>query len=188
MLIKIGAVTFESYLKVEKRVYDDWKFDDLKLPNWLHLRNLSNEDDVPPGWVTLHNPLTLERYYYREDGLALWKIINKFTKEILGLYYKCDDDVAKDTELQAWCKEIEQVGFAGSGKFPTSVTTLEDLSEICATFIFNGAVHHSVMNYAQWDTFAYVPYTPASLYAAPPGNSEISVEPHWFRSGSFESG
>jgi arachidonate 15-lipoxygenase len=96
-----------------------------------------------------------------------WNAINKFVKEILGIYYKSDADVKEDHELQSWANELSAA--YGPSKFPTSVETLEKLVVLASIFIFNSAVSHSVLNFAQFESFGFIPNSPSSLFVAPPG-------------------
>ncbi|RVE68830.1 hypothetical protein OJAV_G00095580 [Oryzias javanicus] len=53
----------------------------------------------------------VKNFYYKEDGLKLWKIMHSFVKETLSYYYEEDCDVKEDDELQNWIKEISVHGF-----------------------------------------------------------------------------
>ena len=48
--------------------------------------------------------------FSRDDALLLWSALTTFVKDIITLYYKSDDDVTKDVELQAWIKDLHDNG------------------------------------------------------------------------------
>lgn len=51
----------------------------------------------------------LKDYPFAHDGLLIWNVLHEWFAAYVALYYKSDDDVADDEELQAWWNEI-QVG------------------------------------------------------------------------------
>ena len=65
------------------------------------------------------------------------------------LYYKRDEDVASDTELQAWWTEITTKGHADAtpGGWPdgceTGINTVAALSEITTTMAWMASAHHA---------------------------------------------
>ncbi|ROJ42272.1 Hydroperoxide isomerase ALOXE3 [Anabarilius grahami] len=98
-----GAITMyagvggESLAKLLKRATTSLTYSALCLPDNISERGLEN---VP-------------HYYYRDDGMKLWNIINKFVAALLSHYYQSDAHVQKDTELQRWIREIFTNGFLG---------------------------------------------------------------------------
>ena len=48
----------------------------------------------------------LPNYFFRDDGLDLWKAIKTYVKDIVDIFYLQDDDVRNDTELEKWMQEI----------------------------------------------------------------------------------
>ncbi|ROL53666.1 Hydroperoxide isomerase ALOXE3 [Anabarilius grahami] len=103
LISKDGAISTyagvggESLAKLLKRATTSLTYSALCLPDNISERGLEN---VP-------------HYYYRDDGMKLWNIINKFVGVFLSHYYQCDADVQKDTELQDWISEIFTNGFLG---------------------------------------------------------------------------
>ena len=50
----------------------------------------------------------LPNYFARDDGLELWYVVKQYVKDIIDIFYKNDNDVQSDEELQRWIKEISR--------------------------------------------------------------------------------
>ncbi|XP_067282412.1 hydroperoxide isomerase ALOXE3-like isoform X2 [Pseudorasbora parva] len=64
-----------------------------------------------PGNILERGLEKVPSYYYREHGMKMWNIINKFVAALLSHCYQHDAHVQKDTELQCWISEIFTNGF-----------------------------------------------------------------------------
>ncbi|XP_012687556.2 hydroperoxide isomerase ALOXE3-like [Clupea harengus] len=120
-------------------------------------------------------------YYYRDDGLKLWNVINKYVEGVLQHYYKSDDDVKKDTELQSWISEIFTNGFKGkkSTGIPESFQAVGDLIKFVTMVIFTVTAQHAAVNNGQFEFGAWMPNLPSALRKRPPVHkgqtNEISI-------------
>ena len=48
----------------------------------------------------IDDPTLLPNYqYYRDDGILIWNAIESYVTEIIGIFYKSDDDVKEDAKL-----------------------------------------------------------------------------------------
>lgn len=142
-----------------RRAFDSFKIQDLVFPDAIKARGL----DDPK----------LEKYYYRDDGLRLWRLIMEYVSEIIGIYYSSNEDVARDTELQAWMSEMYTFGFprasdGGHHGFNESVSTRQELIQLLTIFIFQASAGHASINFSQMAYFGFVPNAPLMLRAAPP--------------------
>ncbi|KAH1239031.1 Linoleate 9S-lipoxygenase-4 [Glycine max] len=54
--------------------------------------------------------LLIEDYPYASDGLEIWDAIKSWVEEYVSFYYKSAEELQKDPELQAWWKELVEVG------------------------------------------------------------------------------
>ena len=50
--------------------------------------------------------LLIEDYPYAVDGLEIWSAIKTRVEDYCSFYYKTDDMVQNDFELQSWWKEL----------------------------------------------------------------------------------
>uniref|UniRef100_A0A6Q2YHH4 Arachidonate 12-lipoxygenase n=1 Tax=Esox lucius TaxID=8010 RepID=A0A6Q2YHH4_ESOLU len=59
----------------------------------------------------LRGTTSMKNYFYRDHCLLLWDAIHSFVKGMILLYYPLDRDVAEDSELQLWIKDVVDEGF-----------------------------------------------------------------------------
>uniref|UniRef100_A0A3Q0RK06 Si:dkey-17e16.9 n=1 Tax=Amphilophus citrinellus TaxID=61819 RepID=A0A3Q0RK06_AMPCI len=112
-----------------------------------------------PENITARGLESIPNFYYRDDGLKLWNIINSFVKYLVEYYYPSDSDVCKDTELQEWINEIYTHGFLGnklSGS-PACFNTVEEVIKFITMVIFTVSVQHAAVNNGQFDYSSWVP-------------------------------
>ncbi|XP_045917353.1 arachidonate 12-lipoxygenase, 12R-type-like [Micropterus dolomieu] len=88
---------------------------------------------------------SIPNFYYRDDALRLWRIINSFVTAVVAYYYPCDSEVSADSELQEWVNEI--YGFLGNNDsgIPSSFQTVEELTKFVTMVIFTSSVHHAAV-------------------------------------------
>uniref|UniRef100_A0A8C7Y513 Arachidonate 15-lipoxygenase type B n=1 Tax=Oryzias sinensis TaxID=183150 RepID=A0A8C7Y513_9TELE len=109
-------------------------------------------------------------FYYRDDGCKLWDCMNQFVNDILGLYYKNDDLVKTDKELQDWIKDIFQHGCFDQEKsgIPKEITSLVDLVKYVTMVMFTCSAQHAAVNFGQFDFYGWMPNGPSTMQVAPP--------------------
>ncbi|KAM3624671.1 uncharacterized protein V6R79_026386 [Siganus canaliculatus] len=112
----------------------------------------------------------VRNFYYRDDGLKLWKIIHRFVQGILTHYYKNDGEVQKDTEVQKWIQEIFEHGFLSQEctGIPQRFSSVRDLVKFVTMVIFTGSAQHAAVNTGQYDFGGWMPNSPGSLQRPPP--------------------
>ena len=127
------------------------------------------------------NPTLLPNYHYRDDGVLIWNAIESYVTEIIGIFYKSDDDVKEDTELQHWAYDVHSYGFPGHDGapdghgFPEKIESLKELINYCTLIIFNGSAHHAAVNFGQFDIYGFVPNAPMSMQRPPPTKKGVTT-------------
>ncbi|KHN28545.1 Linoleate 9S-lipoxygenase-4, partial [Glycine soja] len=96
--------------------------------------------------------LLIEDYPYASDGLEIWDAIKSWVEEYVSFYYKSDEELQKDPELQAWWKELVEVGHGDLKDKPwwQKMQTREELVEASATLIWIASALHATINFGQY--------------------------------------
>ena len=94
----------------------------------------------------------IEDYPYASDGLEIWDAIKSWVEEYVSFYYKSDEELQKDPELQAWWKELVEVGHGDLKDKPwwQKMQTREELVEASATLIWIASALHAAVNFVQY--------------------------------------
>ncbi|XP_055080638.1 polyunsaturated fatty acid lipoxygenase ALOX15B-like [Periophthalmus magnuspinnatus] len=123
-----------------------------------------------PEDITERGVESVPNYYYRDDGLRLWDIIHRFVKGVIHHYYKTDQEVQDDSELQEYIKDIFEHGFLSKTEtgIPQSFSTVDEVVKFVTVVIFTSSAQHSAVNTGQLDIGGWMPNFPPSLQLAPP--------------------
>ena len=116
---------------------------------------------------------TLLLFLVRDDALRLWAAVETFIKDVIAIYYKSDDDVAKDNELQAWIKDIYDNGLPVregdvDHEFPKSLQSRDQLIHMLKCVVFTCSCQHAAVNFGLMDVTGFVPFTPSLMRQPPP--------------------
>ncbi|XP_067339168.1 arachidonate 12-lipoxygenase, 12R-type-like isoform X2 [Channa argus] len=145
---------YEGLTELMRRAFSEVTYSSLCLPENITTRGL---DTIPD-------------FYYRDDGLKLWNIINNFVKGILEYYYPSDSDVQKDTELQEWISEIFNHGFLANkdSGIPAKFHAVEEVIKFITMVIFTVTAQHAAVNSGLFDYTSWVPNGSLLLHKPPP--------------------
>ncbi|XP_076613037.1 hydroperoxide isomerase ALOXE3-like [Chaetodon auriga] len=123
-----------------------------------------------PENITARGLESIPNFYYRDDGLKLWNIINRFVTVIVEYYYPSDSEVRKDTELQEWISEIFTHGLLGNkaSGFPASFNTVKEVIKFITMVIFTVTAQHAAVNNGQFDYYSWAPNGTLLLRKPPP--------------------
>ena len=120
----------------------------------------------------------LPDYFYRDDTLQYWSLLENYIAEMVSLAYPMSGNIEEDFELQNFIREVVDEGFRyrgfpDSAEFPRSITNKESLVEYLTAIIFNVSVYHAAVNYETFTYYSYTPNAPSCLKLPPPEQDEI---------------
>ncbi|KAM9339250.1 hydroperoxide isomerase ALOXE3-like [Symphorus nematophorus] len=150
--LSISSLGYDGLIELMRRSLSEMTYSSLCLPDNITARGL---ESIP-------------NFYYRDDGLKLWNIINSFVKGIVEYYYPSDSEVCRDTELQDWISEIFTHGFLGNKGFPSGFQTVEEVIKFITMVIFTVTAQHAAVNSGQYDHFSWPPNASLLLHMPPP--------------------
>ncbi|XP_061534911.1 polyunsaturated fatty acid lipoxygenase ALOX15B-like [Phycodurus eques] len=152
----------DSLMKIVAKSLSSITYSSLCLPDDIAARDMQ---DVP-------------NFYYRDDGLQLWNIIFKYVQGVIQFYYKSDDEVRRDSELQTWIGDIFEHGFLSQPQtgIPQSFTTVSELIKFATMVMFTSSCQHAALNTGQYDYGGWMPNTPATLQRPPPTKKGTTSE------------
>ena len=103
--------------------------------------------------------LTIEDYPYAADGLDLWGAIKQWAHAYVHIYYKTNEEVQEDEEVQSWWKEVKEVGHGdhkGKEWWP-KMESVKEVEEVIATIIWVTSGFHASVNFGNYPYSGYVP-------------------------------
>ena len=141
------------------------------------------DDNCPDRVFALRGVDQLPSFPFRDDTLLLWTATRKFVGDYLRVYYRNDQDVRDDSELQGWIHELTSplyCGFKGLGGLATTgdpqrpyrIERLDYLIDMVAHIIYTAGPQHASVNYAQYPLMSYMPSVGGTIYHAPPTRSD----------------
>ncbi|XP_066444647.1 polyunsaturated fatty acid lipoxygenase ALOX15B-like [Eleutherodactylus coqui] len=148
------AVNEEGVKSLVRRAMEEMTYSALCLPEDIKARGL---ESIP-------------NYFYRDDGQMIWEAMERFVSNMVQHYYKSDESVRTDPELQAWVAEIYEKGFLSneSSGIPSSLETVPSLVRYLTMVIFRCSVQHAAVNSGLFDFYGWMPNGPSSMKSPPP--------------------
>ena len=132
--------------------YEKFNFQGKYVPTDLKDRGFPPDDLDSPRY---------RNYAYARNMVLIWKTIRAFVSSMLALQYTSDAQVAEDTYIKNWCKEIQT-----SGQIPTFPTILDQnsLADAITMCIHVASPQHSAVNYLQSFYQTFVINKPPCLF------------------------
>jgi arachidonate 15-lipoxygenase len=159
------AVGSEGAFWLIAKEYERWSFSEWNPRAQLAARGVLDPDRLP-------------EFHYRDDSIRLFDAIGTYVKELLAVFYRSNEDIAADYELQSFVAELADEGGGRVRGLPLHdgrLTTVEDLVEILQLILYLVSVEHAAVNNGQYDQFGYIPNTPGALFLpAPKDTSPIN--------------
>ncbi|KAL9951789.1 hypothetical protein ACROYT_G044516 [Oculina patagonica] len=113
---------------------------------------------------------SLHYFPYRDDGFLVNFVIKMVAKHYVEQYYKSDEDVVNDFELQNFMNEVSADGVGSDGglgnikDLPRNLSSVDSLVEFLTRFLWQMTGQHAAMNYPFADYGAFTPNMPTKLY------------------------
>ncbi|XP_028321320.1 hydroperoxide isomerase ALOXE3-like [Gouania willdenowi] len=160
-ILNNSTLGYEGTKELVRRGFAQITYSSLCLPDNIAARGL---ESIP-------------NYYYRDDGLKLWNIINSYMNKMMEHFYPSDADVSKDAELQGWIQEVFTHGFLGNkhSGIPSDFTNVKDLVKFLTMVIFTVTAQHAALNNGQFDYLAWVLNGSLLLRKPPPTTKGQSI-------------
>jgi len=120
----------------------------------LLYRGVAVKDPTSPHGLRL----LIEDYPYAADGLEIWAVIKSWVEEYVNFYYKSDANIAQDSELQAFWKEVVEVGHGDlkNATWWVKMQTRTELIDSCTTLIWIASALHAAVNFGQYPYGGYI--------------------------------
>ena len=128
----------------------------------------------------MDDPNQLPGYFYRDDGLKVWIAMEDYVRGVVGEFYRDDQRVKGDAELQKWAEDIHVNGFPGyygasdGHGFPKQIETKDELVELCTLIAFTGSAQHAAVNFGQYSIYSFVPNAPFEMRQPPPTKKGVT--------------
>jgi len=160
----INRLSFEA-VSTLKTFYKTFTFNDMNIPKLLRKNGVANK---------------IPHYYYAQDTLKLWKMLEKYISEVVNLFYKTDKDVIEDSELQQFADESANLGFGwqdGNKRgIPSKFESRDELINLLTVVIATSSLQHAAVNFGQWDHLKFVPMCPPIMNLPPNKKGEATMK------------
>uniref|UniRef100_A0A0E0MNI5 Lipoxygenase n=1 Tax=Oryza punctata TaxID=4537 RepID=A0A0E0MNI5_ORYPU len=133
-------------MELSSVVYDKfWRFDMEALPADLIRRGMAVQGK--DGELEM----AIKDYPYADDGMPVWKAIEKWASSYVNYYYPSAEDITGDEELQGWWTEVRTKGHQDKQDEPwwPVLDSHGSLVQVLTTIMWVTSGHHAAVNFGQ---------------------------------------
>lgn len=162
---RLVSANIESVYGLLQRERLNFSFKQRLVPLELQSRGLDDASRLPD-------------HPYRDDASAIWSAIRKWVQDYVEYYYKSDEDVIKDAELAAWCRELSDPNQGAIKDLGDNgvIKTRKDLIDTVSLVIFTSSAQHAAVNFAQKTDMAFCPAYPLASFHTPPRDNTATEQ------------
>eukprot|EP01062_Namystynia_karyoxenos_P083289 TRINITY_DN955_c1_g1_i1.p1 TRINITY_DN955_c1_g1~~TRINITY_DN955_c1_g1_i1.p1 ORF type:complete len:970 (+),score=268.81 TRINITY_DN955_c1_g1_i1:82-2910(+) len=150
-LPKVLACGYDGQFRIAEKSWVKYDFNNASFKH-------DYTERVDPGSPLLH-------YYYRDDAMQLWKIMDSYVDTVIKKYYTRPDDIDSDNELQKWTRECVNnlhrfMDLQPSRKEQPIVFNV-------ASMLFHVTANFSALTFNIYQQYGFQPNSPGVLVRAP---------------------
>ncbi|KAF3653017.1 putative linoleate 9S-lipoxygenase 5 [Capsicum annuum] len=172
-IVEMTVFPSKYAMEMSAVIYKNWVFPDQALPTDLIKRGMAVEDASAPHGLRL----LIQDYPFAVDGLEIWSAIKSWVEEYCHFYYESDNVIQGDSELQAWWKELREVGHGDKKDEPwwPKMQSVQELIDSCTILIWLASALHAAVNFGQYPYAGYLPNRPtlSRRFMPEPGTPEF---------------
>lgn len=105
----------------------------------------------------------LPNYAYRDDGILIWKSLQRYVNRNVQAYYQNDEEVVEDFLLQEWLIQFQQRGYKYND-WGTRLQNRENLTDLLTSIIFTATVVRQFTNDTKSEIDRGLPNLSAMLF------------------------